>query len=206
MKLYLSPGACSIGIHVLLEEIGKPYETVNINLRAGEQVQPAYSAINPKHKVPALQRDDGSVLTEFPAIAYWLAATYPQAALLPTDPGHTARAIEYTDYIVSTMHMQGFQRIFRPTNFTPSAADEEKVRDRGKDIFAKGFSVINHSLDGHDYLVGKFSFADAALFYVSFWAVANLKMQLPERCAAHYARMLARPSVTRVMQAEGFVA
>jgi glutathione S-transferase len=206
MKLYFFPGACSIGIHVLLEEIGKPYETVKIDLRAGEHFKPDYLAVNPKHKVPALQRDDGSILTEFPAIAYWLAATNPQAGLLPPDPDHAARALEFTDYIVSTMHMQGFQRIFRPAAFTPNAADEEKIRARGHEIFAEGFSFIDPALAGNEYLVGRYSFADAALFYVCFWAVASLKMTLPTHCAAHYARMRARPAVGRVLQAEGFPA
>ena len=73
MKLMFAPGACSIGIHVLLEEIGKPYETQRVNLQEGAQYKPDFTTINPKSKVPTLVRDDGSVLTEFPAIAYWLA-------------------------------------------------------------------------------------------------------------------------------------
>ena len=73
MKLYYAPGACSIGIHVLFEEIGKPYEAERVNLQQGEQYKPPFTSVNPKSKVPTLVRDDGSVLTEFPAIAYWLA-------------------------------------------------------------------------------------------------------------------------------------
>jgi len=69
MKLYYAPGACSIGIHVLLEEVGKPYEAERVNLQQGEQYKPDFTAVNPKSKVPTLVRDDGSVLTEFPAIA-----------------------------------------------------------------------------------------------------------------------------------------
>ena len=77
MKLMYSPGACSIGIHVLLEEIGKPYEAQLVNLREGAQFKPEFTAVNPKSKVPTVVRDDGSVLTEYPAIAYWLARTNP---------------------------------------------------------------------------------------------------------------------------------
>jgi glutathione S-transferase len=73
MKLYYMPGACSIGIHVLLEEIGKPYDLQKIDGAKQEQYGPDFVKINPKSKVPTLQRDDGSVLTEFPAIATWLA-------------------------------------------------------------------------------------------------------------------------------------
>src|SRR5271167_2901410 len=107
MKLYYAPGACSLGIHVLLEEIGKPYDGVVVSLRQGEQFQPAFTAVNPKSKVPTLERDDGSVLTEFPAIAYWLARTNPGAHLLPEDVESQARALEALDYVVATVHMQG---------------------------------------------------------------------------------------------------
>src|SRR3954469_13796286 len=98
MKLYYAPGACPIGIHVLLEEIGKPYEAVALNFRDAEQYKPEFTAINPKSKVPTLVRDDGSLLTEYPAIAYWLARTNPAAGLLPEDVDQQARVLELTDY------------------------------------------------------------------------------------------------------------
>ncbi len=72
----LRPGACSVGIHVLLEEIGAPYEAVLFNLREGAQFKPEFTGVNPKSKVPTLERDDGSVLTEYPAIAFWLASRF----------------------------------------------------------------------------------------------------------------------------------
>ncbi len=206
MKLLYAPGACSLGIHVLLEEIGKPYEAERVNLQAGAQYQEPFTTVNPKSKVPTLVRDDGSVLTEFPAIAYWLARTNPQAHLLPDDPDAQARVLEAMDYVVATMHMQGFTRIFRPGNFTPNAADEESVKARGKEIFEKGLAVLDKALAGKDYVVGPFSIADAALFYVEFWGAARLKMELPANCAAHYKRMLARPAVQRMMQQEGLAA
>ena len=76
MKLYYMPGACSIGIHVLLEEICKPYDLQKIDGAKQEQYGPEFVKLNPKSKVPTLQRDDGSVLTEFPAIATWLARSF----------------------------------------------------------------------------------------------------------------------------------
>jgi glutathione S-transferase len=203
MKLFYAPGACSVGIHVLLEEIGKPYEAELVNLREGAQFKPEFTSINPKSKVPTLQRDDGSVLTEYPAIAVWLASTFPEAKLLPADATQLARALEYTDYAVATMHMQGFGRIFRPSNFAPSDADAEAVKARGGEIFEKGLGVFDKALEGKDYLLGDFSFADSALFYVCFWWAARLNRTLPPNVAAHFARMNARPAVQRVMAAEG---
>lgn len=202
MKLYYAPGACSIGIHVLLEEIGKPYEGIAINLREGAQFKPDFVAVNPKSKVPTLVRDDGAVMTEYPAIAYWLARTNPYANLLPDDIDLQARALELTDYAVATMHMQGFSRIFRPTNFTPSGAEEDAVKARGKEIAERGFAVLDAALAGKEYAVGKYSIADSAIFYVEFWS-KRVNMPLPANCAAHLDRMLARPAVQRVLQQEG---
>jgi glutathione S-transferase len=202
MKLYYAPGACSIGIHVLLEEIGKPYDAERVNLQQGEQYKPPFTSVNPKSKVPTLVRDDGSVLTEFPAIAYWLARTNPFANLLPDDIDLQTKALELTDYAVATIHMQGFMRQFRPANFTPSAADEEAVKTRGKELAEKGFALLDKALEGKDYAVGKFSIADAAVFYVEFWA-KRLGLPLPANSAAHLDRMLGRPAVQRVLQQEG---
>ena len=202
MKLFYAPGACSIGIHVLMEEIGKPYETQAVNLREGAQYKPDFVVVNPKSKVPTLVRDDGSVLTEYPAIAYWLARTNPFANLLPDNIDLQARVLELMDYTVATIHMQGFGRLFRPSNFAPNAADEDAVRAKGKDIADKGFALLDHALAGKDYASGGFSIADSAIFYVSLWS-SRLGITLPANCTAHFQRMLARPAVQRVMQQEG---
>ena len=202
MKLYYAPGACSIGIHVLLEEIGKPYETERVNLQQGEQYKPPFTAVNPKSKVPTLIRDDGTVMTEYPAIAYWLAKTNPFANLLPDDIDQQAKSLELTDYAVATIHMQGFARQFRSSNFTPNPADEEAVKSRGKEIAEKGFALIDKALEGKEYAVGKFSIADSAIFYTEFWS-KRVGMTLPANCASHLERMLARAAVQRVMQQEG---
>jgi glutathione S-transferase len=202
-KLFYAQGACSLGIHVLLEEIGKPYEAELLNLREGAQFKPEFTSVNPKSKVPTLVRDDGSVLTEFPAIAYWLAVSNPQAQLLPADAEGQARALEAMDYVVATLHMQGFSRMFRPVNFAPAEADHDAVKAKGREIFEKGLAVMDKALEGKAYITGSFSVADAALFYVEFWAAGRMGIALPKNCAAHYARMLARPAVARVMAQEG---
>jgi glutathione S-transferase len=206
MKLYYSPGACSLGIHVLLEEIGKPYQLQKVDLQKQEQYGSDFTSVNPKSKVPTLQRDDGSVLTEFPAIATWLARSNPDKALLPADAEAEARAFEAMDYVVSTLHMQGFSRMFRPMNYAPSESDHDKVKARGREIFEKGLALMSKALEGKDYVAGKFSVADAALFYVEFWAAARMKMALPKNCQAHYERMINRPAVKRALEQEGLSA
>ena len=204
MKLYYMPGACSIGIHVLLEEIGKPYDLQKIDGANREQYGPAFVKLNPKSKVPTLQKDDNSVLTEFPAIATWLARKNPEKGLLPTDPDAEARVFEAMDYVVSTMHMQGFSRMFRPANYAPTEADHDKVKARGKEIMEGGLAIMDKALEGKEYIGGKqLSIADAALFYVVFWAAARMKMPLPKNVAAFYERMKARPAVKRTLEQEG---
>lgn len=201
MKLLYAPGACSLGIHVILEEIGKPYETQAVNLREGGQFKPEFTSVNPKSKVPTLVRDGAGVLTEFPAIAYWLARSNPDKKLLPDDLEAQTRALEAMDYAVATIHMQGFARLFRPDNF---GDDADKAKAKGREIVEKGLALMDKSLGGKDYICGSsFSVADAALFYVEFWAAGRMGIPLPTNCAAHYKRMLERPAVKKVMEAEG---
>lgn len=203
MKLFYSPGACSLAIHVLLEEIGKPYETTLVSMRDGSNRKPDYLALNPKGKVPALLRDDGSVLTQVPAIAVWLARTNPEAKLLPADPDAESRALETLDYICSYIHMQGFTRISRPGNFTPNEADHDAVQARGRAMFAEGMSVLDAGLKGRDYVAGgAFSIADAGLIFVENWA-GRAEYVLPANLAAHFARMKTRPAVQHVFASEG---
>jgi glutathione S-transferase len=204
MQLYYAPGACSIGIHVLLQEIGKPYTLRKLDFASREQYGPEFTRINPKSKVPTLVRDDGSVLTEFPAIASFLARSNRHKHLLPEDLEGQTRVLEAMDYIVATIHMQGFGRVFRPGNYSSNEAEHAAVQARGREIFDKGFKLIDQALDHKDYLVGGFSVADAALFYVEFWATKRVNHALPLNCAAHYARMAARPAVEHVLKAEGF--
>jgi glutathione S-transferase len=203
MKLYYAPGACSIGIHVLLEEIGKPYELAKLNFQEGEQRKPEFLKINPKGKVPTLVRDDGSVLTEFPAVAWWLALTNPEKNLLPHDAEDQVRALEAMDHAVGTIHGQGFGRMLRPALFAPTEADHEQVKTRGREIFEGGLKLMDARLAGKEYLLGGFSIADAALFYLEFWAAGRMQVPLPPNCAAHYGRMKARPAVQRVLEQEG---
>lgn len=203
MKFYMTPGSCSTGIHILLEELELLFEVYIVNLPAGDQYKPDYVAINPKSTIPVLVRDDGKALTEFQAIAYWLARSHPKARLLPGDPDIDALVMETMDYVVGTLHMQGFTRIFTTENYIFNPEDGVRVKTQGEVIVKKGLAIIDKVLAGKEYIAGDFSIADAALFYVEFWA-DKLKMKLPENCRAHYQRMLTRPAVRRVLQEEGY--
>ena len=120
LQLYYAPSNASIAPHILLEEIGNPYQVEHLNTREGQQHRSEFVAVNPKGKVPTLIRDDGSVLTEWPAVATYLARTNPEINFLPKEADAEARVFEAVDYIVGTIHMQGFNRLFQPQ--TPHVA------------------------------------------------------------------------------------
>lgn len=203
MRLYMTPGSCTIGIHVLLEEIDEPFDVAVVNLPAGDNRKPEYLAINPKGTIPTLLRKDGTALTEFQAIAWWLGRKFPRAKLIPADIEGEAQAIQAMDYCVGAIHMQGYTRIFTTDKYTDDPAKHEAIQAQGREIVAKGFAVMNDVLAGKDYVCGDFSIADAALFYVEFWA-DKIGLPLPDNCRAHYERMRARPAVSRVLREEGY--
>ena len=202
MKLIYGPGACSLGIHVILEEIGEPFEAQAVSTRDGSLHKPDFVAVNPKSKVPTLVRDDGSVLTEFPVIAYWLARSNPQAGLIPDDLEGQTRTLEMLDYLCGTVHPQGFTRQFRPTNFARDEDDHARVIAQGKALVEKYLAVLEANWSGGEWLLpGGYSVADAALFFIGHWCV-RAGITPPPRVAAHYQAMLARPAVQRALKTE----
>jgi glutathione S-transferase len=203
MKLYMTPGSCSTGIHIILEEMELPFEAYIVNLPAGDHFGADYVAINPKSTIPTLVRSDGTALTEVPAIAYWLGRTNPRAELWPDEIEAETRALEAMAYIVGTVHGQGFARIFATGTFARDPSDHEAIRGLGRDIVAKGFAVLDAALGTNEYVAGRFSVADPILFYVSFWA-DKTDIVLPPALARHYRHMLSRPAVQRVLREEGY--
>ena len=203
MKFYMTPGSCSTGVHILLEEIGLVFEAYIVNLLAGDQYKPEYLAINPKATIPTLVRDDGTALTDFQSIAWWLARMYPRHKLLPESPEGQANVLAMMNYAVGTLHGQGFARIFTTEKFTPDEKDYEAVKAQGREIIDTGFAIVNEQLAGRDFVDDHFGIADAALFYVEFWA-DRIGIPLPEHCAAHYHRLCQRPAVRQVLGEEGY--
>lgn len=203
MKFYMTPGSCSTGIHILLEECGLVFEAYIVNLLAGDQYKKDYLAINPKGSVPALVLDDGTALTEFSAIAWWLARSYPKRRLLPAALGDEVQVLSVMNHAVHTLHTQGFARIFTTERFSPNSAEHETVKAQGRQIVDQGFAIVDRQLAGREYVVDHFTIADAALFYVEFWA-ERIGIPLPDNCRAHYRRLLTRPAVRQVLAEEGY--
>ena len=209
MKLYWGKHTCAIGIHVLLEEIGRPFTLEEVDVLGQENRGEAFKAVNPKMQVPVLVRDDGSHLTEYGAIATWLALTNPGKALIPETVEDRVRAIEIMDYAVGTLHGQAFGRVFMPTKFEPkdllhkAGLGQSSTKAEGLAMVRQGFDILDRQLEGRAYAGGQgFSIADTALFYCERWA-PEVGVALPANLAAHLDRMRARPSVRRALEVYG---
>ena len=210
IKFYMTPGSCSTGIHILLEELDLPFEVTVVNMLAGDHRSPDYLALNPKGTIPMLVLDDGTVLTEFQAIAYWLATLSRRKRLLPEDSLKAALSLDLMDYVVGTVHGQGYTRVFTSERYMPDdlnaasrAEWQQAVQAHGREIVLAAFDIIDARLPDTGYAMGAdFSIVDAALFYVEFWA-DKTGLSLPSR-AAHYQLMRSRLVVQRVLREEGY--
>ena len=210
--LYYSPGACSLGPHIVLEEIGKPYQRQKV--QAGPETQTAdWRAINPKGRVPALSGVPGRIggasdlLTEANAIMVYLARSNPEAGLLPSDPAAEARVIEWLNWLSSGVHTSIYARIRRPARFLEDESLypilQEKGRKDLRDAYAYAESLLG---DGRDWAVpGGYSLADIYLFvfyYFGYGAGFDMKAEYPV-WRAHAEKLLARPAVQRIVEFEG---
>ncbi|MEO8297365.1 MAG: glutathione binding-like protein [Burkholderiales bacterium] len=192
MKLYLSPGACSLASHIALHEAGMPFERVTVDLRAKRtQDGTDFNTINPKGYVPALVLDDGATLTENVAILDWIAQR--SGKLAPTGEMGRTRLLEMLAFISTEVHKQ-FGRTFFPTSDAEKTAALEKVAQR--------FEQLAAGLKG-DFLFGsEMSVADAYLYVMLRWA--GMKgVALPPALQAYQQRLDARPAVRQAVQHEG---
>ncbi|MDK3018821.1 glutathione S-transferase family protein [Pseudodonghicola flavimaris] len=170
LTLFHAPNACSEGIALLLRVVGVAHDIRIVDLSRGAQRAPDYLAVSPKGKVPALRRPDGTVLTEFPAIAFWLAKRFPEAALIGDGTEAETRALELTEFIVSSLHMRGFTLMKVPQKFLSDPAAQADLRAHGRAEVERGLSRLAEVLGSRPFLLGRFGIADAAAFYVLRWA------------------------------------
>ena len=202
MKLYYSPGACSLSPHIVAQEAGIPLQLVKVDLGTKTVAREGdFWAVNPKGYVPTLELDDGEVLTEGPAIVQYLADLKPDKHLAPAN-GTLARARvqEALNYVTSEIH-KTYSPLFRPD--TLAAVREERLA-----YLKKRYALLDQQLAGRDYLFGKqFTVADAYLFSVTRWAHA-VKLDLSEfaNLQAFQKRVADRPGVQAALKAEGLIA
>lgn len=192
MKLYYSPGACSLADHIALHEANIKFdrERVDLKSKTTESGQ-NYNDVNPKSYVPLLEMDDGARLTENVAILSWIAQREP--SLAPNGDLADLRLVEMLAFISTEVHKQ-FGRVFKPTSDAEAQAAREKLGQR--------FTLLGQMMKG-DYLFGAdASVADAYLFTMLLWA-KKVGLDVPQRLTDFAARMRTRPAVQLALQHEG---
>lgn len=201
MKLYYSPGVCSLAPRIIAHEIGLTLKYEKVDLKAKQtETGRDFLAINPKGYVPALELDSGDVLTEGPAIAQYLADRKPESGFAPPN-GTLARSHlqEMLGYVNSEIH-KTYSPFFRPDTPKETLAEREAY-------LRKRYQFLENVLAKQPWLLGdKFGPADAYLFVVTRWA-AGIKFDLSEFPAllAFQTRVAERPAVQAAMAEEGLI-
>jgi len=201
MKLYYSPGACSLSPHIVLREAGLAFEPVLASTKTHKlQDGTDYYSINPKGYVPLLELDNGERLTEGPAILQYIADKAPEKKLAP--PYGTMeryRVQEWLNFITSELH-KGFGVMFNPA-MPEDAKNVMRTRLDGR------LKWVDAQLEGKQYLMGgSFTLPDAYLFTVTNWSKhLGIDISALTNLSAFQARMAARPTVQEAMKAEGLL-
>ena len=201
MKLYYAPGACSLSPHIVSRELGLPLELKKVNnkdktIEGGGD----YWKVNPRGYVPALELDNGQILTEGPAIVQYLADQKPESGLAPKNGTFERyRLQELLNFLTSEVHKQ-FSPLFKPN--TP-----EDYKAIAKQNLATRFDWLDKHLAGKDYLTGKqFTVADAYLFVLLNWTkFQSIDLAKWSNLAAFHKRVGERPKVQEALQAEGLL-
>ena len=199
MKLYFSPGACSLSPRIVLREAGLEFTSEQVDLRSKQTASGAdYRLVNPKGAVPALMLRDGAVLTEGPAIVQFLADLVPEKHLVPVAGSlERYRLVDWLNYIGTEVH-KSYSPLF-------NRAASQDMRDAAIATLKTRFDYLTRALEGRDYLMGeRFTVADAYLFTVLNWGgFTGIDMAPWPVLQAFHARVGARPAVQQALNDEG---
>jgi glutathione S-transferase len=202
MKLFFSPGACSLAPHIVLKETQQAFKLEKVDTASHTTAGGAdYYAINPKGAVPVLEFENGERLTEGPIIAQYIADKAGRADLLPAAGSMDRyRVMEWQNYITSELH-----KTFTPL-FNPDL--DSSAKKTLASVLRKKYEWVNSQLQSKDYLLGKsFTVADAYLFAVTGWAkYVSLDLADLKHLQDFLARVAGRPAVREALKAEGLLA
>ena len=197
MKLYFSPGACSLSPHIVLREAGVPFDSESVDLKAKKTKSGGdFRQVNPKGQVPTLQMEDGQILTEGSAIVQYIADRKPEAKLAPAaGTPERYRLQEWLNYIAAEIH-KGFSPLF-------NAKASEEWKQVVREAIGAKFDFLNAALKGKDYLMGSFSVADAYLYTILSWSdFGKIDLAKWPVLKAYFDRVGARPAVRATLEAE----
>jgi glutathione S-transferase len=202
MKLYYGQGTVALASHIALEEAGAEYEAVRVDVLGGEQTRAEYLAINPKGRLPALVTERG-VLTETVAILAFVAQSFPQARLAPSEPWAFAQAQAFNAYLATTVHVAHahWRRGYRWADEESSFAD---MRRKVPQTMAACFTLIEEQLFKGPWVLGEqFSVCDGYLFTIADWLERDeVDPRRFPRVHEHRERVRARPTVRKVLAEE----
>lgn len=201
MKLYFSPGACSLSPHIVALEAGLPVETILASTKTKKLADGTdFTTINPLGYVPFLVLDDGQTLREGPVIVQYLADQAPQKNLIPAvGTMQRYKVLEWLNFIGTELH-KSFGPLFKPG--TP-----EDYKPAVRQALRGRFEWVEQQLAGKTYLMGEtFTVADAYLFTVSGWGkFVGLDLSDLPNLQAYLARVGSRPAVQAALRAEGLL-
>jgi glutathione S-transferase len=201
MKLYYSPGACSLSPHIALLEAGLPYDLVKVDVRAKKlENGDDFLKVNPKGQVPVLQLDSGEFVTEGPVIVQMIADQASAKNLAPArDSAERYKLLEWLNFITTELH-KNFSPLFQPVI-------PDEVKSFFKERIMGKFKYADSKLAGQDYLMGKqFTVADGYLFVMLKWAErTGLDVSALTNLTAFKDRVAARPKVQEALTKEGLL-
>lgn len=197
MKLYYAPGACSLAPHIVIREAGLDAALDKVTFgpqRTTESGKDFYS-INPQGAVPALETNDGEVLTEAQVLMQYLASLAPAKNLLPTEGFARWRGLEVLNFIATELH-KGTGPLFKKPG--------DDVRDATHKLLINRWGLFEQKLGDKDYVLGAFSIADAYAFTVLRWAKGfKVDLSTYAKLEAYFQRVQARPAVQQALKEEG---
>lgn len=204
IRLWYSPGACSFAPHVLLHELGLPFEAVRMPIREGALQTEEFGRLNPKRRVPVLALDE-EVITELPAIATAISLIKPERQLMGKGLIDQVRVYEWMNWLSGTVHAQGFGCFWRPHRFSDDASVHESIIARGRKTIAEYLAAIDAKLSRVHAVGSGFTAADAFLLVIYRWGnVIGLDMAKDYPNYHRFAlRHAGRASVVKALQAEG---
>jgi len=206
LKLYYSAGACSLAPHILLEELGAPYQLELVSIAEGKTRTPEYLAINPKGRVPVLVTEEGEVLTEIPAICWYLAQQSSHPSLFPHHKLAAARVLEWCNWLSGTVHAMSFGQIWRPHRFLTDEKLYPNLQAKGRTDVLDHFRMIESRLTERAWAVGNaYTYVDPYLTVFFRWGNRiglDMRAGYPA-WVSHAERVAARPAAQRALQQEG---
>ena len=208
MRLFYSPGACSLVSHIALEEAGADFELVRVAIAEGAHRRPDYLAVNPRGLIPALEID-GRIYGETIAILTLIARLHPSSEVLPLEDAYAlGRAYERLAFFATTIHLLGFKPVFRASRRDLGPPPDAATIAADRDLLQKYLGEIDALLANGEWLLGDlYCAADAYPLTFRRWALRQgFELGPFVHWRAHAERMLRRPAVQRALAAEGLEA